>query len=714
MRFSMPVRLAAAILAVLIAPAGVAAPGGAIVGFRVQNLGAQQSGVPFTFGQVFAPGDVGRKASLAARRDDGELLPLQVDVKATHADGSVRHAILSGILPRLDARANAALGLVKADGPVAPPASESTLARLLAKGLDAGVEITMDGVTYRAVLKDAMAGAGSPWLDGAIAREWRGAAPFRTSAGARHPLLDARFAVRWYPGLEKQARIEVVVENTKTFQPGARNLHYDVEVKVAGRMVYTRKDLRHYHHARWRHLAWWDEERAPSLHIRPDSAYLIASRAVPNYDQRIKPSERSLAFLAKTLPDEKTGPMKIGAVNPHMPATGGRNDIGPLPGWAVQYLLSTDMRARNTMIAAAEGSGSWSIHLRDERTGYPLRTDTPANRRVSTHMNLGNRGPLPVPRCAGKGLCDTPYNHDTAHQPSLSYLPYLLTGDYYYLEELQFWAAANPLETDPGNSGEGQGLVGWQQVRGQAWSLRTLGHAAYITPDAHPLKGYFVKQLDNNLAYYDNAYVKGNPNRLGVYDGSGANAFKVKASAPWQDDFLTWSFGHLAELGFERALPILRWKAKYVVGRMTAPGFCWIQASAYHLEFRPGPGKPLFGDLAAMYQFNFGGDNILNESRRLKHPQGLKYIDQPCASREQSDWLRAASKNHWAPGRMSGFADSPLGYPANMQPALAVAATSGIPHAQEAWERFEKRADKPDYTKMPGWAIIPRTASPER
>ena len=36
-------------------------------------------------------------------------------------------------------------------------------------------------------------------------------------------------------------------------------------------------------------------------------------------------------------------------------------------------------------------------------------------------------------------------------------------------------------------------------MAGQAWSLRTLGHAAYITPDAHPLKGYFVKQLDNNL-----------------------------------------------------------------------------------------------------------------------------------------------------------------------------------------------------------------------
>ena len=709
--FSAP-RLFRLLAAALVLTSTAALAASPLAEVRIQNLRSDQADVPFTFGQVFAPGDLGKNERLAARLQDGALLPLQVDVKATHADGSVRHAVLSGVLPRLGARANADLDLVKERVPQ-PRAADITVKRLLADGLTASVTLTIDGVTYRATLAEAAAGARGEkntgaWLDGPLAREWRGLAPFKAQGGAAHPLLDARFAVRWYPGLERQARVEVVVENTRTFQAGARNLDYDVEVEVGGRTVYAREGLRHYHHARWRQLAWWNETRAPELHIRPDSAYLIASRAVPNYDQGIKPSERSLADQASRLGSGKTGPMTIGPVNRYMPATGGRDDIGPLPGWSVQYLLSADLRARASMIAAAEGSGSWSIHLRDERTGYPLRTDTPANRLVSTHMNLANRPPLPVPRCAGKGLCDTPYKHDTSHQPSLAYLPYLLTGDYYYLEELHFWAASNPLETDPGNSGRGQGLVRWQQVRGQAWSLRTLGHAAYITPDAHPLKGYFAKQLDNNLAFYHATYVVGNPNRLGVYDSSGASSFKVKASAPWQDDFLTWSFGYLAELGFDKALPILRWKAKYAVGRMTTPGFCWIQASAYHLEFRPGPKEPLFDDLATMYQFNFGGDSILNESKKLKHPQGLKYIDQPCASREQSDWLRTASKGRWSPGRMSGYSDSPLGYPANMQPALAVAATSGIPHAAEAWKRFDARADKPDYSKMPVWAIVPR------
>jgi hypothetical protein len=483
-----------------------------------------------------------------------------------------------------------------------------------------------------------------------------------------------------------------------------------VNVNVGGRSIFSKSQMTHYHHSRWHQSAWWDGARTPSIHVRPNTAYLIASKAISNYDQSITINESSLASMGKQITATNTGPMTIGPVVAYMATTGGRGDIGPLPVWTVSYLLSKDMRARNAMMAAADGSGTWSIHMRDEKTGFPLRVDNTAYKNLSTHMNLAHKGPLPVPRCAqnNNSLCSTPYTADTAHQPSMAYLPYLLTGDYYYLEELQFWAASNPLGTDAGNSGNGKGLVRWQQVRGQAWSLRTLGHAAYITPNSHTLKDYFVKQVDNNLDFYHATYVTGNPNQLGVYDGSGSGAFKVNASAPWQDDFLTWSFGYLAELGFDKAQPIMQWKAKYPVGRMTTPGFCWIQASAYFMEFRPSAKEPIFSDLATMHQFNFGGDSILNESKKLKHPQGLKYIDQPCASQAQSDWIRAAAKEHWNPGRMTGFSGSPLGYPANMQPALAVAATSGIANAAQAWTVFTGRNDKQNYGNGPQWGIVPR------
>lgn len=663
---------------------------------RIENLGTGQKNVPFTFGQVFKAGAVMPGQGLAGQLSNGDLVPLQIDQKATHADGSVRHAIISGVLPTIFEKEERELKLVTAKAGEAKPLSLSQIP-------DGVVELTVDGTKYST--NGSKFGDVIEWLSGGVVAEGIVAAELRDSKGNLHPHLTVRAGIRAYS--TGHVRIEVIVENTKTFTPGANNFKYDVSVTVNGKKLFEQKELTHYHHSRWHKTFWLGDE--PKIHVKHDPQYLISTKAVSNYDLSAAPEEKNLESVAKRVTAEGSQLMAVGPIMKAMGTTGGRPEIGPLPSWYVMYLLSADKRAREVMMSAAEGSGSWSIHYRDDHTGYPVRVDNEINKNISTHMNLGNRGPLPVPRFAtGKAVLTTPYANDTAHQPSLAYLPYLLNGEYYYLEELQFWASSNVLETDPGIRQFDKGLVNWQQVRGQAWSLRTLGHAAYITPDNHPLKQYFLAQLDNNLAFYHQTYVEGNPNKLGVYDGSGKNSFQIEASAPWQDDFLTWSFGYLTELGFYKALPILEWKAKYPVGRMTTPGFCWIAAAAYYMEFRPGKKEPIFSDLPTMYAFNFGGDKISFESKALKHPQGLKFIEQPCGSKEQADWLTATNGFRWDIGRMGGLSDSNMGYPANMQPALAVAAQFGVNKADEAWNRFESRAAKPDYRVGPQFAIVPR------
>ena len=578
--------------------------------------------------------------------------------------------------------------------------------------MTSNLTITLDNVKYTASLADAVAnGMPITWLSGAVANEWIASVPLKTAAGATHPLLNARFAVRWYNELSKQARVEVVVENNKTFQAGARNLTYDVNVDVGGRSVYAKNGLTQYHHSRWHQYAWWDAARQPAVNIQHNTAYLIATKAVPNYDQSIVIPESELVGLGNAIDANNTGPTTIGPVLAYMGTTGGRGDIGPLPGWSVDYLLSMDKRAKDAMMAAADGSGSWSMHYRDEKTDYPVRADNEANKRLTTHPNAANYGPLPVPRCANNdwSLCTSPYAEDTSHQPSLVYLPYLVTGDYYYLEELQFWAAWNPLGTEPTWSGEGNGLVRWDQVRGQAWSLRTLGHVAYITPDANPMKAYFTKQVDANLDFYNATYVAGNPNNLGMYDGSGAYAFEITEEKTWQDDYLTWAFGYLAELGFSKATPILQWKAKFPVGRMTDPGFCWIQAGTYSLKMRDNNSSPRYNSFAEMYRANFGFDNITNDDGGIiSIPVGMSYQNMDCGSQQQADYLALINRKAWPRGRMTGYADSGIGYSTNMQPALAVAANSGIPKAREAWALFDSRAAKPDFRYSPTFAIIPR------
>jgi hypothetical protein len=686
------------------APATV---GAVITDIKVQNTGGAQTSVPFTFGQIFAVGHLRPTDGLAAKLADGTILALQTDVKATHADGSVRHAVISGILPALAAGETRVLQLAKSTSVAA--ASALTPQNLIDAGLSGSVSVKVDNVQYSASLAGAMASA-TPikWLAGSVANEWIVSAPLQTAAGAAHPHLTARFDVRWYPGLTKQARVEFVVENNKTFAAGPRNFVYDVDLELGGKKIYSQKNLTHYHHSRWHQLAWWNT--APDVHLKHNTAYLIASKAISNYDQSVVPSEALLASYATQLPTV-VGPMKIGPMLPAMPTTGGRGDIGPLPVWSVMYVLSMDKRAKDMMMAVADGAASWSTHYRDEKTGYPVRTDNEANKYISTHTNMAATGPLPVPRCGGTTAeqCGTPYSDDTAHQPSMAYLPYLVSGDYYYLEELQFWAASNPLGTAPGYAGDGSGLVRWQQVRSQAWSMRTLGHTAYITPDNHVLKAYFTKQLDNNLNFYHETYVVGNPNQLGVYDGSGRDSYAVFASAPWQDDFFTWSFGYLAELGFTKAEPIFQWKAKYPVGRMTGPGYCWTEASAYNLQYRDNMSSPIYKTFAELYAANYKNEAMFDDNgRQVFHPLGLKYLDQACGSQAQADWRMAAHGTRWPKGRMIGYADSTEGYPANLQPALALAASSGIANGALAWSIFAGRADIPNYSSAPQWAIIPR------
>jgi len=692
----------------------------------IQNTaGVEQANAPFSFGQPFAAGELKAGDGLVGVRSDGTRLPLQLDVKATHADGSVRHAVVSGVLPRLASGESQTLALAVAAAPAA--SALPTPADLLAAGFSANVRVAIGGLPYTASA-DALLGSGgaTAWLQGPVANEWLVSAPLKDAQGNAHPHLTARFAVRWYAG-QQRAKVDVIVENDWAYEPAPQNFTYDLQVQVGGSTVFTAEALTHYHHARWRKSFWWGGE--PQLHLKHNIGYLVGTRAVPSYDTALVPSEAGLSALAQRWAAAKTGPMAPGLVLPYMPTTGGRPDIGPLPQWAALYLLSMDARAKAVTLGIGDLAGSWPIHYRDKPTGLPVSLDDHAYMtllgRPGDTVNPKTHLSEAFPACGG--VCTTaPYNYspDSSHQPSLAYLPYLLTGDHFYLEELQFWANFNLLQHNPAYRGFEKGLVRPDQVRGQAWSLRTLGQAAYITPDAHPMKAYFVQRVANNLDWYTATYVTNPPNALGVLDGSGQYAFNAMAYAtpagaqtgvgPWQDDFFTWSVGHLAELGFEAAKPLLAWKAKFPVGRMTAAGYCWVDAPVYALAVRPAVGAARYTSLTEAYQATMRDTDASGAAIPMANSTGARYLDQPCGSQAQADWRTQRDKDThsprgpWLAGDMTGYASSASGFPSNMQPALAVAATFGLPDAQTAWDRFIARSVKPDYAAEPQWAVVPR------
>ena len=660
----------------------VSIPSGGITGVVIESTAREdQADVPLTFGQVFAPGDLPRGVGLAGKLADGTLLPLQLDVKASHPDGSVRHAVVSLVMPRLRAGADLGLALVKAG---------KTAQGAVANGApDTVVSIVVDGEHYTAssaaLLKEQKP---QVWLQGPVVSELQVAAPLKNAKGVEHPHLAAHFALRWYPGA-RQARIDVTVENDWAYEPDPRNLTYDVSIKAGGRQVYEKPALLHYHHARWRTLAWTGE--APALHLRHDSAYLIASRALPNYDVSVVPNEKSLAALDAQWEGPKTEPMGVGLARRVMWAPGGRGDIGLLPMWSASYLLSMDARAKKVTLGTAELAGSWPMHYRDKHTGRPVSLlDYPYMTLVggpsdTRNPKTGKREAFPVCR---REQCKSPNKPDSSHQPALSYLPYLVTGDYYYLEELQFWAMFNVFASNPGYRKNGQGLVAPDQVRGQAWSMRTLGEAAYITPDSHPLKRDMNAILDNNLAWYNATYSDNQEaNKLGVIVNGYAVLYRKKtAVAPWQDDFFTAAIGHVAELGFKDAERLLKWKVRFPIARMIGDGACWIEGSAYTYTVRAMPTAPFFDTIGEAYAATVGPE----------------VAALPC----NSEQMTAAVKK--APGDMGGYSKEIAGFPSNMQPALAYAANAGGEAGRKAWARFMARSVKPNYGNGPQFAIVPR------
>ncbi len=649
---------------------------------------SSQSQLPFSYAQVFAPGDLSSNTAVEALLDDGRVLPLQMDVKRLHADGSVRHAVFSAVLPTLAGAETRSLQLRRTvaggQGQGAKPLD------LLNAGFSGSVTLTVAGLNYSVALEQLLRTASAKtWLQGPYVSEWLYSAPLRDANGVAHPHLHARFAIRSYTGYGK-AKLDVVIENDWAYQVAPQNYNYDVQITLAGQNVYSQNNLNHFHHTRWKKTFWWGGE--PQLHLAHDIDYLIASKAVPNYDRSVKISETALNAYANSMQSSaaKFQIMGPGLAEPYMPATGGRPDIGLLPGWSAAYLLSMDKRVKIPMLATADLAGSWSMHYRDQNTDKPISLQQyPYMTILGTPGDTYNpltkkREAFPV--CGG--TCSNTNAADFAHTPAFSYLPYLLTGDYYHLEEMQFWALWDVFQTNPGYRNNIQGLIVNSNVRVQAWTLRNLAEAAYITPDDDNLKTEFERLLNNNLDYYNTTY-SNNPgaNSFGAITGPGAIVYNTnRGVAPWMDDFFTSAIGRARELGFSKAAPLLNWKAKFSANRMLAPGYCWILGAIYSLNLRDSATAPFYASFAQAY-----------EASRPANLAGLT-----CNSPEMAKALGLKL------GEMTGYSSVYLGFPSNMQPALAYAVDSDYADSIPAWQRFMQRSVKPDYSMYPEFAIVPR------
>ena len=550
-----------------------------------------------TFAHPFKKGDV--KDTLLLKTGN-EVIPSQANVKRRYPDGSVKHAIISTFINEAVPGSPLTLDIHSSgEQPVVDP-----IVRDLPKGFSAEVVVHFpDGNQRRANAAEFHRKASSGvdrfrlvrWLQGPLTSEVQLIGPPSGTNGDFDPDLQVIFGLRAFKG-GKSMRVEVVVESPGVDVPG--NIPYGVTVFVGGKKVMVKTDvgywnhrmpywlkekdrsLGHFAHARWRRVFWWGRE-LQEMPIRYDPSYIVATGLIPPYDTSLTIDKDQLDRSVSGWEQSPRDILENAIVMAYFPTTGGREDLGPYPTWTTRYLLSQDHQAWQMVLSTGKLAGSFPVHIRDRATGRIFSIDEHPGFSLNARGTLERIEPRPSPDRPYLKPTTSPFQVDNAHQPSLAFIPYLLTGDYYYLEEIYFWANWCMLIQNASYRQKDKGLITPDQVRGEAWALRQLVDAAKIAPDAHSEKAYFDSKVRNNLQYYCD-FVKGSDaTPLGTYTLGASDAYvrgrspeerrKWLTLAPWQQNFLIWSLDHAARAGYLAAAGPRDYFAKLQIGMLIHP-----------------------------------------------------------------------------------------------------------------------------------------------
>ncbi|MBN9371664.1 MULTISPECIES: hypothetical protein [unclassified Hydrogenophaga] len=630
------------------------------------SSGSAQTNLPITFGQPFRSGDLSTSQGLSAQDSAGNTVPVQMDEVSTHANGSVRFAVLSASVPSLPANTARLINFypaAKTSPSVSVPADPAWNLQVTAKLADGSTLVA----NPQQQLKQQIASGTNRRLYGPVASEFTVVAPMVNQAtGAAHPHLVARLHTRLYQS--GQIRTDVVMENNWALKASPSDLSYSLTVTANGQTLLSQPSFTHHHHARW-HKVVWNNGAAPNVRLRHNMRYFLDSRATWNYNLGLTIPETVLAAEASNLAKTNTGPMGTAMLTTNMPGTGGRAEIAPVPRWTAMYLVSQDDRARASMLANADAAASAPVHYRDEATDQPISVI----KYPGIALRYGSSSPA-VPTASTSSV----WTPDIAHQGSYAYIPYLVTGDAFYLDEMMFWAAWNVAANDPYYRQQGKGLLMPEQVRGQTWGARSLAEAAFATPDNHPMNGYFDTMLSNNMAWFLDTYGPGKSGPLFSPMGALISQYNNNQSPSYESDFFATVMSWLTENNVPNASAVLNSVGRMQIDRFLATsqtaGFCTSRAAGYWLQTMNG--SSYVNTWADFYKLNYGTATCGTTAQ----PNDPAYPD-------------------WAGG-----------YAAVARGMLAAAKNAGATNASTAqarWVQFTPNLD-PDFKNDPSYAIVPR------
>jgi|GEM_PF-4723971 len=294
------------------------------------------------------------------------------------------------------------------------------------------------------------------------------------------------------------------------------------------------------------YTGYWDGSRPVPHTMDHNPNYLRYTRQVPFYDTRAVVNDATVSQdWSDWMASSRVPGTGSGMASKDWGAAGYRPDIGLLPRWSAEYLIRP---SDNKLAEVATGTsllmGHAPVHWREFNASYPNFLDldgdgtsqndasapTTTGRMVSiyarptmTWFNGTDFGGCEFKTAAEgcyynshpltKGQPSLSASHGwrsyqvpLSHAPETGYVAYLLSGDYFLEEELQFRAnfAVFGANTERVWAGyKRHDSTAWMgahlSTRSTAWGLRELLFGYEISPDGSPEKEYLYSLLNSNL-----------------------------------------------------------------------------------------------------------------------------------------------------------------------------------------------------------------------
>jgi hypothetical protein len=692
-----------------------------------EPINTARSNYPLQIGRAFAkakfPGNVQLKI-------DGVSLKTQTDIKNRWPDGSIRFAVLSTVIPSI---APGAKLKVEFESLTTTSAEAPTLTSFLDANpnFDAAISVVIGSspvnkVGLRQMLRTATVQA---WTQGPISSSYIVAdhSASRSFDFGVSNLKSVRpiFHVTVWHGLSL-AKVRFIAENSNS--EGLEDAAYDLSLQIgtgaSQKTVYSQSAVNQHVGSRWTKTAWYGSDPKP-LSINHNVSYLAGLGIVPNFDPNFAITETTIASQVTRWNASSTALFDQGLWTKYMPAPGGREEIALFPNWTVDALISGDYRLHQISEANADLAAAWPMHFREgsstkqfdaAQSVKALGAPVSLYARPSMWFGTGNyfiKGSWISATDQftwGTTVTDGGWVPDGSHQPSPYLVPYLFSGDYWYLEQMQFWASWGALlaglDLNSGFYGRGPTYTNANlsgDIRTQAWTLRNRAAAASFSVDGTKEKSYFEALVLE---------------AINIAEGiRGITGSANSGNAAWQWGATTGRTGFYGDLGVH---PLHMWDngsesfAQQYQGLYNTPlerAFAPFQMGyiILALDHAKGLGYPTEKLLSWASVF------ITEATKSNSTAPLLGNFDIPSVTsgtRANIATWSAAAAMYKDPAYPSTFADAWLNSPDGM-PLIMTAATATIVDQTgglDSWQWVKANwVDKRIYPVTSRWAIIPKT-----